>query len=76
MGEGFHDYNASNGDYYASRGAVPAIFEILSGLVKYKSRPCEGKLKHRSIELPYVSPAEGRQGLGEGFLCYLGPKGR
>ena len=51
-GESFHDYNASNGDYYASREAMPAIFEILSGLVTYKSRPCEGKLKHRSIALP------------------------
>ena len=52
LGEGFHDYNASNGDYYASRGAVPAIFETLSGLVKYNSRPCEGKLKYKSMVLP------------------------
>ena len=40
----------------------------------YKSRPCEDKLKHRSIALPYLPPTEGIQSVSEGFVYYLGPK--
>ena len=35
----------------------------------------ESESPHRSIALPYISPKEGVQSLGGGFLVYLGPKG-
>ena len=75
LGEGFCYYLGPNGDYYASRGVTTAKSGILGGLVTYISRSCEGKLKHRSIALPCVSPLEGIQSLGEGFCYYLGPNG-
>ena len=47
---------------------------ILGGLETEIVRS-ESESLHRSIGLPYVSPIEGIQSLGGGFLYYLGPNG-
>ena len=75
MGGGFLYYLASNGDYHGSRGATAKKYGILDRLVTPKSRPFDPKVKHRSIPFYEVSPREGIQSFGKGFLYHLGPNG-
>ena len=72
LSDGFLHYLGPNGDYCGSRGVTTANIWDSGWIGATEVERSESESQHRSIELPSVLTREGIEGLGEGFLHYLG----